>query len=182
MQDKEWLSTNSLKLHTDSAGGSALGCGVYFDGHWCHLSWPDQWSRSDLLRDFTFLELIPIALAVYLWKESFKAKRIQFACDNMAVVHILNSKTANAERVMILVRAIVKWPLCYSFHINAVHIYSESNGIADSISRKQWQRFKLLAPAADQQPIAVPKSSGTFCQRSRSITQCITCCKYGKVI
>ena len=156
MQDKKWLSTNSLKLHTDSAGGSALGCGVYFDGHWCHLSWPDQWSRSDLLRNITFLELIPIALAVCLRKESFKAKRIQFACDNMAVVHILNSKTAKAERVMILVRAIVKWSLCYSFHINAVHVSSDNNGIADSISRKQWQRFKLLAPAADQQPIAVP--------------------------
>ena len=64
MQGKEWLSTYSLKFHTDSAGGSVLVCGVYFDGHWCHLSWPDQWSRSDLLRDITFLELIPIALAV----------------------------------------------------------------------------------------------------------------------
>ena len=73
----------------------------------------------------------------------------------MAVVNILNSKTAKAEWVMILVRAIVKWSLGYSFHINAVHVSSDNNGIADSISRKHWQRFKLLAPAADQQPIAV---------------------------
>ena len=74
----------------------------------------------------------------------------------MAVVHILNSLTAKAERVMILVRAIVKWSLGNSFHINAVHVSSDNNGIADSISQKHWQRFKLLAPAEDQQPIAVP--------------------------
>ena len=94
MLDSEWVSANTLKLQTDSAAGAALGCGLYFDGLWCHLSWPDQWSGSDILRDITFLELVPIALAVCLWKERFTAKRIQFACDNMAVVHILNSKTA----------------------------------------------------------------------------------------
>ena len=41
------------------------------------------------------------------------------------------------------------------FHINAVHVNCDNSGIVDSISRKQWQRFKLLVPAADQQPIAV---------------------------
>lgn len=156
MLDSEWVSATTLKLQTDSAAGAALGCGLYFDGLWCHLSWPDQWSGSDILRDITFLELVPIALAVCLWKEKFKTKRIQFACDNMAVVHILNSKTAKAERVMILVRAIVKWSLLHNFHINALHVSSSNNGIADSISRKQWQRFKRLAPAASQQPLDVP--------------------------
>ena len=156
MLDSEWVSANTLKLQTDSAAGAALGCGLYFDGLWCHLSWPDQWSGSDILRDITFLELVPIALAVCLWKERFTAKRIQFACDNMAVVHILNSKTAKAERVMILVRAIVKWSLLHNFHINALHVSSSNNGIADSISRKQWQRFKRLAPAANQEPLDVP--------------------------
>ena len=57
---KNGYQLSSLKLHTDSARGSALGCGVYFDGHWCHLSWPDQWSKSDFLRDIAFLELVPI--------------------------------------------------------------------------------------------------------------------------
>ena len=84
--------------------------------------------------------------------KSFKAKRIQFACDNIAVVHLLNSKTDLAECVMSLVKAIVKCSLCHDFHSNAVHVTSDNSGIADSISRKQWQIFKLLAPEADQQP------------------------------
>ena len=36
--DDEWVSSISLKLQTDSAGGAELGCGVCFDGQWCHLS------------------------------------------------------------------------------------------------------------------------------------------------
>ena len=59
--------------------------------------WPDQWSKFDILRDITCLELIPIAVSVCLWKKRFKAKCIQFACDNMTVVHIFNSKTAMAS-------------------------------------------------------------------------------------
>ena len=74
----------------------------------------------------------------------------------MAVVHILNSKTAKVERVMELVRAIAKWSLLYNFHVNALHVSSSDNGIADSVSRKQWQRFKSLAPAADAQPTPIP--------------------------
>ena len=31
----------SLKLQTDSVGGSDFGCGVYFARYWHHLYWPD---------------------------------------------------------------------------------------------------------------------------------------------
>ena len=50
--------------------------------------------------------MIKIALAVCLSKESFMAKRIQLVCNNMAVVHILNSENAKAESIIIIVRAI----------------------------------------------------------------------------
>ena len=97
MQDKVWVSAYSLRLKTVTAEGSALRCGVYFDGHWLHLAWHEQWSKTDILRDITCLELIPIALSVCLWKRSTKARRFQFSCDNIEVVHILNSKTATAS-------------------------------------------------------------------------------------
>ena len=38
----------------------------------------------------------------------------------------------------------------------AVHISSDENSIADSISHQQWQRFKELAPDALQNPAPVP--------------------------
>jgi hypothetical protein len=57
------------------------------------------------------LEIIPVAMANFLWKERFEAKKIVFHCDNLAVVTILNSKTSKSERVMSLARPIVLWTL-----------------------------------------------------------------------
>ena len=74
----------------------------------------------------------------------------------MSVVSIINKKTSSSERVMVLVREIVKLSLMHDFHINGTHVLSVENGKADSISRKQWDRFKCLAPEADPQPTPVP--------------------------
>lgn len=107
------------------------------------------------MKDITFLEMVPIALAVLLWKNHFRGLRIQFNTDNMACLHILNSKSGKSERVMKLVRAIVLWSLQFDFHINAVHVKSAEN-FMDSISRKQWAKFKSLQPRADSEPTPVP--------------------------
>jgi hypothetical protein len=51
----------------DSAGGVSKGCGIYFDGKWACLNWPSELEQRNILKDITYLELIPIALSVYLW-------------------------------------------------------------------------------------------------------------------
>jgi hypothetical protein len=56
----------------------------------------------DILKDITFLEMIPIALSVFLWGV-FKRKKIAFHVDNLAVVTVLNSKSSKSPRVMNLV-------------------------------------------------------------------------------
>ena len=120
------------------------------DGAWSLLLWPDQWANSGILKDITFLEMVPIALEVMLWKRHFRGLPIQFCTDNMACLHILNSKSGKSERVIKLVRAIVLWSLQFDFHINAVHVKSADN-FTDSISRKQWAKFKFLQPHADSE-------------------------------
>lgn len=162
MLDVDWVSADDLHLYTDSAGNAALGCGVYFKGEWSYLQWPSSWSHTGLLTDITFLELVPIFLAFYLWRHQFKSLRVRFACDNMSVVHILNTKTSKSERVMQLVRRMVLWSLQGSFHFSAHHVPGRSNIIADSISRFQWQEFRLAAPNASIQPTVVPEEFWTF--------------------
>jgi hypothetical protein len=41
-------------------------------------------------RDITFLEIIPIALSIFLWHKLFYEKKIIDYIDNMAVVSVLN--------------------------------------------------------------------------------------------
>jgi hypothetical protein len=71
--DKDWVSNVDLQLFTDSAGEGSTpltcqnGCGVFFMGKLCYLQWPKKWHNSDILRDMTFLEMLPIALEICLW-------------------------------------------------------------------------------------------------------------------
>ena len=156
MLDSVWTLSNQLQLQTDSAGGASLGCGAYFKGNWVFLRWPESWQGSDILRDITFLELVPIALAVCLWKENFIGKRILFQSDNMAVTHILNAKTSKSERVMTLVRQIVLWSLQFDFMINSSHLKGSDNQLIDAVSRMQWDKFRTLAPEANPLPMEIP--------------------------
>ena len=71
----EWMSNVELELYTDSAGGIGKGCAAY-------LKWPKEWSGTDILRDITYLEIIPIALAIFLWFDRFQLKNILFYSDN----------------------------------------------------------------------------------------------------
>ena len=158
MLNSEWVSNSHLQLFTDSAGNAKFGCGVYFQGAWAFLQWPDTWVNSGILSDITYLEMIPIALACYLWKHRFSSLKILFNCDNMSVVQILNSKSSKSERVMSLVRQIVMWSMQFSFHINAMHIPGVNNKLVDSISRFQWETFRQLAPDADPFPTPIPRS------------------------
>jgi uncharacterized membrane protein len=42
------------------------------------LQWPVEWYHTDILKDITFLEMIPIVLSVFLWDRVFKRKKIAF--------------------------------------------------------------------------------------------------------
>ena len=156
MLDSEWTPANELQLQTDSAGGATLGCGAYFRGDWVFLRRPESWKGSDILKDITFLELVPITLAVCFWKGNFVGKRILFESDNMAVTHILNAKTGKSERVMALVRQIVLWSLPFDFIINSTHLKGSDNQLTDAISRMQWAKFRKLAPEAKTLPTQIP--------------------------
>jgi hypothetical protein len=53
-------------LYTDSARGSSKGCAAIFARKWVFMQGPAAWKNTPVLRDITYLELIPIALAIHL--------------------------------------------------------------------------------------------------------------------
>ena len=105
IQDLEWESSSNLHLFTDSAGGKSLWCGAYLDGSWAFLRWSEHWDQI-ILSDIAYLESVPMALAICIWKNKFQSKKIIFNCDNMAVVSILNNKSSKNDSVMSLLRKI----------------------------------------------------------------------------
>ena len=59
---KQWSDSDQLQLFTDSAGASQLGCAAILGSCCSFLRWPSVWSDSAILKDITFLELVPIVL------------------------------------------------------------------------------------------------------------------------
>ena len=159
--DDEWLSSSVLNLFTDSAGGIGGGCGIYFNGKWSYLPWPMYW-KEDVFRDITYLEMIPIALAIYLWGSLWQRKKIMFHSDNQSVVKIINSCSSKSPRVISLVRHIVLRSFLGSFHIKIVHIPGYKNVFADLNSRGKFQKYKELAPCAEPHPTLVPADFWTI--------------------
>ena len=109
-----------------------------------------------VLSDITFLELFPVVVALQLWGQKLKNKKLLFNIDNQAVVTIINKKSSKSTRVMSLVRKLVFVTLRYNILVKPQHISGSLNLIADALSRCNWQRFRQLAPTADQEPEVIP--------------------------
>jgi hypothetical protein len=103
-------------------------------------------------------ELYPIYLACCLWGTQWTSKCIVFFCDNESIVQVLNQKTSKSPKIMDLLRAIVLCTLTNNFTFTAKHVRGIDNGIADSLSRFQMDRFKPLAPLASPLPCVIPSS------------------------
>ncbi|CAC5362931.1 unnamed protein product [Mytilus coruscus] len=146
--ESEWLSNCEIHLFTDSAGNPDLGCGVYFSGRWAYFQWPSSWENTNLMADITFLELVPIVLSILLFSV---LKRICITSEYffIQIIRHLNKKSSKSRRVMELVRPFVLHTMLFNIQFKAVHIEGRSNFIADAISRKQWHRFRMVAPQAE---------------------------------
>ena len=148
IQDEVWLNSQCLQLFSDSCGTASLGCGCYFAGKWAFYQWPEKWCNQKILLDITFLEMVPVLLAIQLWGRELSRKRIVLYIDNEALVSVLNRQSSKSKRLMNLVRKFVLLSMQLEIVFKAVHISTKYNSIADSISRMQWTRFRKLAPMA----------------------------------
>lgn len=167
--DAVWYENSIINLYTDSAGGASLGCGCYFAGQWAFFQWPKIWGNSKVLTDITFLEMVPVLLAVMLWGDRLRNMKIVLRIDNEALVHVINKQSCKSKRTMILLRKFILLAMKHSIIFRAMHISTTSNFIADSISRKQWDRFSSVAPDANKLPEPLPKEFQSFICNMRPI-------------
>jgi len=166
-----WSDSDALQLFTDSAGSPELGAGCFFQGEWSFFQWPASWGKGGILRDITFLEMVPVVLASMLWGEKLRHRKVLLFIDNEALCCVINKQTAKSKRLMQLVRQFVLLAMEHGILFKARHVVSENNCIADSISRKQWERFRREAPQALDHPQEIPaRFQSLIC--SLNLTDC----------
>lgn len=152
----DWSDNETLELYTDSAGSPNLGCAAVFGSSWVFYPWPVNWRGSNMFDDITFLELVPILLAFCVWSECLQKKKIFLYVDNQSLVSILNKKSSKSKLVMQLLRPLILICMRFSIQYKAVHVEGISNVKADSLSRRQWQRFREVAPEASTAGEPIP--------------------------
>ena len=108
------------------------------------------------MKDFSFLELVPIILAFHIWIPRFINKKILLRIDNQALVAIVNNRTSKSKYIMQKVRPLVLLCMRSNIQVRAMHISGVQNELADCLSRFQMDRLQKLAPMADQTPSDIP--------------------------
>ncbi len=155
-----WQNSDCLHLHTDASG--VIGYGGICGSKWFQGTWqPHQLLETPGI-SIAWQELFAIIVACQIWGDLLRDKRIIFKCDNEAVVSMINTKCSRAPRAMDLIRHLTLLTLQFNFYIRAQHIPGKRNEVADSLSRFQNQRFRLLAPWADPNPCYIPTSLQTI--------------------
>lgn len=143
---EKWQTAADLQLQTDASG--SFGYGAFYQGRW--ISGP--WQPSEATESIQFKELYAIVVACSTWGSSWRGLKIEFQCDNAAMVECVRSGTCKAPRIMVLVRALYSLCVQYDFLVTATHIPGITNNIADALSRNLLQEFRQLAPAANAEP------------------------------
>ena len=103
-----------------------------------------------------FLELYPIVVAAVLWGKEWVGKRILFYCDNVATVNIISKGRSKEPVIMKVMRRLTMCAAYNNFAIYSEHLPGKSNCIADSLSRLQIPRFRLLAPDSERSATPCP--------------------------
>ncbi|KAJ1096691.1 hypothetical protein NDU88_001824 [Pleurodeles waltl] len=73
-------------------------------------------------RSIAFLGLFPLIVAGCVWGHLLEHLRVLFHSDNLAVVHLVNRKSARELQVLRLLRVFVLHCLRHDIHFTARHV------------------------------------------------------------
>ena len=145
-----WIASPKLHLQTDAAG--ACRYAAVLGSRWVCGAWPEEWRDVPI----ALKELYPICLAMELWGEGLANKCIQFWCDNEAVCFVINKRSSRDLCMMQLLRRMVVTTMSNNIMFRCRHVRSADNGLADALSRFQFERARELGPELDDATTPVP--------------------------
>ena len=138
-----------LEITSDASG--TWGCGAWHHNAWFQLRWDN---RSQAL-SIAEKELIPIILALAVWGKAWAGHQIVCHCDNQVVVACLKSRTSKSKGVMHLLRCLVFIEARQQCYLKPVYIDTQSNYLADALSRNNLSLFLSKVKGADPYPTQV---------------------------
>lgn len=123
------------------------GCGGWMNGKFFHRTFPDFILSQNL--HINQLEMLTIVIALKLWGELCKHKRVVIYCDNLVSVRVLNTGSSRNLFLQSCLREVCFIAATHQFEIKAIHLEGRSNRVPDLLSRwdqdlKYQQEFYSL--------------------------------------
>ena len=119
----------NLSAQTGASG--TWECAAALSSLWCHWQWPPKWSSVGIMAK----ELILIILTCVAWGTQLSKHHINFQCDNLSLVAVINKGSAKDQFVMHLFRCLwFLWHATYDIYITATHLSGAINVTADHLS------------------------------------------------
>ena len=106
------------------------------------------------MNNMSFLEMVPVVIAMFLWPISLENNKILFYIDNNVLVNIVNKRSSKDTWIMKMIRPFVLITRKHNVQFKAIHIESANNGV----SCFQMDRFRSLVPAANRFPEEIPQA------------------------
>ena len=147
-----FLSPDAKHLYSDAA--KSVGFGAWLKEHWISEHWPSEWWS---LQNITFLELVPIVVALLTWGNSLKNSVLHVHTDNEALYYVIKKQYSKEPLVKMWIRKLVLLTLQHNILIEAHHISGDNNFLADHLSRLKTQQFLSLHLTANRLPTPTKK-------------------------
>jgi hypothetical protein len=74
------------------------------------------------MKNMSFLEMVPVVLAMFLWVTSLENKKILFYIDSNALVSIVNKRSSKDTWIMKMIRPFVLITMKNNVQFKAIHI------------------------------------------------------------
>ena len=156
-----YLRAEEVDLSSDASRNPELGAGGICGNEWFIFQWNEDFIKEKE-PSIAYLELFAVTVIVLLWLKKFKNKTISLACDNQAVVYMVNSTSSNCKNCMFLIRLIVLECLIQNVKLTARYIRSKDNLFPDLLSRLKYREFRRISKKMGRKftnaPAAMPDS------------------------
>ena len=151
MMDMVHNTSEEIMFYSDASRAKTLGFGCIYKKNWIFGQWPPGFIKDDE-PSIEYLELFAMAAGILTWQKSLSNMKITVFCDNQAVMHMINNNTSSCSHCMKLIRLIVLNNLLYNRKLSVKFVSTQDNGVADALSRLDFNRFRRLAPEMKQFP------------------------------
>ena len=138
MELSSLLTAEILDFYTDAAKEVSLGSGGVFKNKWYFL----QQENGLISTEDPNIELYAICVAVFMWVDELKNRRLTLFCDNQSIVTMVNNTTSKCKKCMVLISMLILKSLQINSRIFCHSIHGLTNIRSDLLSRQKIERYK----------------------------------------